>query len=181
MALPDTNKGVGTRKTTNVIEIEWSGPFFSDGLAELNGPGDKGLLQVYGTHPVFGQDSLLYIDATGAGTFSTALERISRWVSCLPSQVSFYVGRLGSAQPLDIEEWEKDLAAAQRLLEFFHSPPWNSKAINHHGVTESTLVLNLGQRHRMSLEVSTMWDESMWAPGEVVWKPYRSGDGESDS
>ena len=45
----------------NVIEIEWEGPISVNDTIKLINDNDYGIYQIYGTHPVFGSNTLLYI------------------------------------------------------------------------------------------------------------------------
>ncbi len=60
---------------TREIFLDWEGPFTTDELEDLNDPRiDYGLYQVYGTHPLYGEEVLLYLGATGGGrTFGTRI------------------------------------------------------------------------------------------------------------
>ena len=155
-----------------LIEIAWSGPHTRAECLALRGPGDRGVIQVYGTHPVFGDDSLLFIGRGFEMRFGGAVEALEPWLRFLPSEPAFYLGRLGAAAPVDEAAWSALTEAAERLLVFFHSPPWNSKGVDQHGVAEPTLVLNLGRSHRLAIEVSTLWSTSSWDPDGGPWRPF---------
>ena len=44
-----------------IIEIGWSGPYDLAQISKLNTNSDYGLYQIYGTHNIFGANTLLYI------------------------------------------------------------------------------------------------------------------------
>ena len=157
----------------DVIEVAWSGPHSEQEIAELTGPYDRGLLAIYGSHPVFGADALLYIDEARDVPLSQRPKRVQVWLDQLPSEATFYVGRLGGTEPVGHDEWLSAIARAHRLAVFFHSPPWNSAGVNHHEVQAPTLLLNVGRRHRLALEVSNLWDRSAYAPGASAWRPHQ--------
>lgn len=57
--------------TELIIHIEWDGPFKLDQLSELNNTDiDFGIYQIYGSHPIYGADVLLYIGKADRQTFS---------------------------------------------------------------------------------------------------------------
>ena len=167
-------------ETLRIIEVLWSGPYTADEIQELNGLEDRGLMAIYGSHPVFGDDALLFIDGTESGrqpdaaadTFSARVSRIEPWLGLLPSAAQFYTGRLGGTAPVSEEAWAQGIAEATRLNTFFHAPPWNGRHVDHHRVLKPTAILNLGRRHRLAMEVSTLWDQSAWAPGADEWQPF---------
>lgn len=48
-----------------IIHIDWDGPYTLDQLKDLmDSKTEKGIYQVYGFHPVYGKDVLLYIGKT---------------------------------------------------------------------------------------------------------------------
>ncbi len=169
-----------TQRVLNLIEIEWRGPFTQAEMAELIEPHDRGVLAIYGSHPVFGDDALLYIDEAREGAFAERLSRIEHWLRFLPSKPTFFIGRLGGTDPVDVATWHGAIDVAHRMLVFFHAPPWNSRGVDHHGVSEPTVVLNLGRRHRIQLEVSTLWDQSAWDPARPDWRPFGTGQQKDD-
>ena len=52
-----------------IIHVQWDGPFTLDQLSEMNNEYDYGVYQVYGSHPIYGSDVLLYIGKAGKLTF----------------------------------------------------------------------------------------------------------------
>lgn len=158
--------------TLRLIEVAWAGPISADEITHLGAVHDLGVLAIYGSHPVFGDDALLYIDEAREAPFASRLDRIGHWLKFLPSEPRFYVGRLGGIDALDEDEWQAQINDAYRMLMFFHAPPWNSRGIDHHQVGTPTVVLNMGRRHRLQLEVSTLWDQSQWDPAVGLWRPF---------
>ena len=174
-------------ETLRIIEILWSGAHTVADVHEMTGASDRGLLAIYGSHPVFGDDALLFIDGTGSTsgadaapeTFAERLNRIGPWIALLPSEATIYVGRLGGTRPVGEAPWAQAISDATRLTTFFHAPPWNGRHVDHHRVQQPTVVLNLGRRHRLAMEVSTLWDQSAWTPETEQWMPFSTpSDGE---
>lgn len=159
-------------RTLRLLEVAWEGPLSIEEVALLDRPSDRGVLQVYGSHPVFGGDALLYIAEARSETFAQRLERLGHWLRFLPSAPTHYVGRLGGTAPPGPGELDECIRVAFRLLTFFHAPAWNSREIDHHGISIGTVVLNMGHRHRLALEVSTLWDSSAWEPDGSAWEPW---------
>lgn len=44
-----------------IIEIEWDGPKMESEFSNLNESNDYGLFQLYGTHELYGPNTLLYV------------------------------------------------------------------------------------------------------------------------
>ncbi len=162
------------KRTLSLIEIDWVGPYSLEGVGAFDGLPDRGLIAVYGTHPVFGDGALLYILDAAQDTFAVRIAQIGDWLSCLPSDPVAYLGRLGGTEPVDDAEWRALIDVAHRLEVFFHAPPWNARGVDAHGIEEPTVVLNLGRRHRLAMEVSTLWNQSAWDPKASSWRPYGS-------
>jgi hypothetical protein len=53
-----------------IVDIQWEGPYPLSALGKLSDPArDRGLYQIYGHHPVYGQGALLYIGKALEQTF----------------------------------------------------------------------------------------------------------------
>jgi hypothetical protein len=58
-----------------IIHIEWDGPYSLDQLDSLKDlRKDHGLYQIYGHHPIYGSNVLLYIGQTYGRTFGERIE-----------------------------------------------------------------------------------------------------------
>ena len=78
------------------VTIEWEGSFCLDYVIDhLNGKDDYGLYQIYGTHIVYGANSLLYIGKAEGLTFSQRFSQHREWLSEEES-VSIRIGRVAS-------------------------------------------------------------------------------------
>lgn len=158
-----------------VIEIRWEGPFSVDTvLKDHHGAGDYGVYQIYGTHNIMGSDSLLYVGKACDQPFGVRLAAHTKeWVEWEPSSVGVYLGFLGGADSMSESrwpEWDKQIDLAERLLIYYSAPPYNSSGLRSFGDVPECLLLNFGQRHRLPIELSTLWEHSSWTNG--TWKPY---------
>lgn len=162
---------MGTERNVYVIEIEWDGPFSIDALNSLNGESDFGVYQVYGTHVVFGSDALLYIGKAEEQYFSRRMAQHTGWFGNEPSQLTLYVGRLGSETgAIGDGVWKEEINRAERVLIHSCSPPYNTQHLNTYGSdVKSLVVLNRGKRHRLPAIVSTLYQESIDRFG---WKRF---------
>ncbi len=157
----------------NKIEINWQGPFKIDETEKLNTNIDFGIYQIYGTHNIFGPNSLLYIGKACDQYFSTQISQHKTWLEKEYSQIEIYIGRLGGIINRNDEKWTQDIDEAERLLIYYSSPPYNTQNLNDYGQIEETLVLNFGKKNRIPMEVSTFWKKSDFWKKEI-WKEYKT-------
>ncbi|GKU82592.1 hypothetical protein [Niallia sp. NCCP-28] len=142
---------------TLLINLEWEGPF---GLKELpnltNEESDYGIYQIYGKHPVYGNDVLIYI---GKADRQTLGKRISQedWINTNDSNnIKVYVGRLHGSKTPSLETWSKEIDLAERLLIYVHKPAYNSKSISSLAELEiqNIHILNWGDYRSLLPELS---------------------------
>ncbi len=133
-----------------VIHILWEGPFSIRTALDRRLENDYGLYQIYGTHPIFGQDALLYIGQANGRTFFGRLPWYEgHWEQREPDHYEVYLGRLGGWQPIDDSRWGTLIDNAEAIAVFNASPPYNRSRIGAMHVTEPTIVLNYERRHRL--------------------------------
>ena len=134
-----------------IVRIEWEGPYtFADALTLNDEEEDYGVYQVYGEHVVFGDDALLYIGIAREQTFGRRLSQHKKW---LEEDNEIVVGRIAESDykhdPPDWADWHELLEDVESLEIYWHSPPYNSKNINHyHG--QPLILINEGERVRLS-------------------------------
>lgn len=166
-----------TINPVTLIQIEWEGSYKLSELPQLtNEETDYGIYQVYGWHPVYGNDVLLYI---GKAAYQTLGKRISQedWLYTNDSNNhKIYIGRLHGSQPLTDEIWSTYIDLAERLLIYTHKPAYNSKSIA--SLPDKELqdihVINWGHYRALLPEVSGLRWTSKLALEE--YKVFRYGD-----
>ncbi len=139
------------------IKIQWEGPKKLEEVASLNDEKeDSGLYQIYGNHIIFGPHSLLYIGQTEKQTFRERFSRHKNWLS-KELNVEIYIGRIIDYG--DEKLWSNYIDNAERLLIYYHSPPYNTQYINKSGVDEDEdfHVMNLGNYGRLVPEITTSY------------------------
>lgn len=146
------------------IHIDWDGPFTLDQALQLQSDIDYGLYQYYGDHPVYGQNTLLYL---GKAVDQPLGRRLSQhnWQLWTPSPVQIYVGRLCVNDSIDVAEARKLLSLAEVILLYSHSPGFNTSNLNsigHKG--EDVRIMNWGMRKSLFPEVSI----SRWEGGVAI-------------
>jgi len=142
---------------THLIQIQWEGPYKLLDLPSLtNEETDYGIYQIYGNHPVYGNDVLLYI---GKADRQTLGKRISQedWLNTNDSNnAKIYIGRLHGAQNPTEEVWSIEINLAEQLLIFVHKPAYNSRSIS--SLPDSELqnihILNWGHHRDLFPEIS---------------------------
>jgi hypothetical protein len=107
-----------------VVRVAWEGPFTYDAVQSRNGPADRGLYQIYMTHPVFGRGALGYIGKTDRQTFATRLKQHWDEWARYESEVTIYLGRIAPEDSGSEEEWERLLGDVERLAIFRHRLIW---------------------------------------------------------
>lgn len=141
------------------IHVQWDGPHtYDDALSLENDNKDYGIYQIYGAHPVYGSDVLLYIGKADLQTFGTRLSQESwNFHNQDSSKLMVYVGRLaGYTDCPNEEDWSNQIALVERLLIYSHWPAGNSSGLNvRFGVDLYPIhILNWGQYRDLLPEVS---------------------------
>jgi hypothetical protein len=163
---------------TEIIHIEWDGPISFSEVKSLIGERDYGVYQIYGGHPVYGSDALLYIGKASAQHFGIRIPQQKHWADNRDSnRIAVYVGRLaGDSTPSD-QIWGRQIDLAERLLIFAHQPANNTqKSIQHIDADlQNVHVLNWGYHRDLLPEVSGIrWTSKLgWMPN---YKEYAETD-----
>ncbi|WP_156884570.1 hypothetical protein [Pandoraea thiooxydans] len=146
------------------INIDWQGPFTLEEALQLHTEVDYGLYQYYGDHPIYGQNVLLYLGSAIKQPFGKRLAQ-HNWHVWTSAPVQIYVGRLCSEEPIESTAARQQLALAEAILLFSHSPGFNTSNLNsigHKG--EDVRVMNWGKRKSLYPEASV----SRWEGGQTV-------------
>lgn len=143
----------------SVIHLQWDGPFTLQEVQEMNNNYDYGVYQVYGSHPVYGSDVLLYIGKASQRTFSVRLQEHEQFLYNQDAgNIRYYIGRLAGVQTPADPEWEHQIDMVETLLIHSHWPAANSRNIQtlggHAAEIADAHVLNWGQRRSLLSEVS---------------------------
>ena len=121
------------------VNLVWSGPHSYDDVRAMKGNTDYGLYQIYGTHPVYGANALLYIGRARDQTFGirfTDHPKLGapaelRWEDN-GLQYRIHTGRvhLKESEPRPTKaRLRTRLAMAEHLLISAHSPAWNAQHV----------------------------------------------------
>lgn len=139
------------------IHINWEGPYGLKEIDNLNNEAtDYGIYQVYGGHPVYGSNVLLYIGKSDQQTFGKRIKQ-ENWIYNRDyERVKIYLGRLGGYAKTTETKWSGLIDCSEKLLIYSHSPACNSSNIN--SIPEKKLqkfhIFNWGTHRDLMAEIS---------------------------
>jgi len=139
------------------IHIDWKAGVKPKKAFRMNGPEDFGIYQIYGNHPVYGHQVLLYIGKAQERTFGVRLREHERWMQHLDrNSLRIYTGRISASSP-DTSDWSRMIDIAERLLIFSHQPGCNASSISSiSDVPLETRIYNWLQHGSLLPEVSAL-------------------------
>jgi hypothetical protein len=114
------------------ICITWEGGFSLNDIKDkvLDTNKDYGVYQIYGYHPIYGNNVLLYIGKADRQTFKTRISQETWWWNNEDkNNIQIYIGRLFAKKQPNDEEWSRMIDIAERMLIYSHSPAMNSSSI----------------------------------------------------
>lgn len=160
------------------IHLEWRGPLSLAEARVCNGDSDWGVYQIYGFHPTYGSDVLLYIGKAVRQTFGSRLGQ-EKWWDHLPDaeHLKVYLGSLAGEVAPDDETWNRSIDLAERLLIHVHRPAWNAqKGIeNFDADLHQVHVFNWGNHRSLLPEASgARWTKRL--DSIEKWKVFKSAD-----
>ena len=144
-------------QTIHIIHIQWEGPYNLEQLSILNNKQiDYGVYQIYGGHPVYGSNVLLYIGKAKKQTFGKRIGQENWKLNRDAVKVQIYIGRLAGNQTPSNIKWDEEIDLAEQILIYAHAPASNSKSIA--SILDAQLqnvhILNWGNHRDLMTEVS---------------------------
>ncbi len=140
-----------------LIHIEWTGPYTLENITDLmNEEMDYGIYQVYGKHPVYGSNVLLYIGKADLQTIGKRISQENWWNTNDSNRLLIYAGRLVGEQTPEEIDWSIEIDLAEKLLIYVHKPAYNSKNLTNipHHALQDIHILNWGSYRDLLPEVS---------------------------
>ena len=150
------------------IFVEWDGPYNYNDVINCDKPvgdfaikpSDMGLYQIYGSHPLYGENVLIYIGKTEDGKgFCKRLRNRGVIVDNKDTKnVQIYLGRIfyDDSSKDNALEISADIAKAESLIIHYHKPAHNSSNINSlKYADEDFVVINTGSYRSLHQEIST--------------------------
>jgi hypothetical protein len=147
------------------IELLWhiATPNREEKYESLEG---KGIYQIYGTHPIYGRNVLLYIGMTVTDINIRLKKHKYNWLKHEYDPVTIYIGKLAPTSEFASEVDSSDIRKAEALLIYYCAPAYNSSSlseIKENLITDGIVVRNYGKIGSLPTEVSTMWyDSKVW-------------------
>ncbi len=141
----------------------------------------KGVYQIYGTHHVYGPNSLLYIGQTQNQTFGDRLNPKQHWdfnVNHFTEFSSVYIGMLLDRDDSSKSKYEEIINDVESILINALCPAFNAtniKGLKEFSPKNEFLVINWDNYGRMLPEVSTLkfsnkyWDDNKY-PNKLLFE-----------
>jgi hypothetical protein len=165
------------KKTVEVIEILWEGPYKFKKVKQFDDrQKDFGLYQIYGVHEIYGPCSLLYIGKTSRQTFKKRIAEQKQWLKEDQEygELQAFLGRLGGVGQITSDELDRLIDVAERLLIYWACPIYNEKGCEDAYVEgiSGKVVINLGRKMKLPAEVSSLPNESEKYVEGSRWEVY---------
>lgn len=165
---------MSSQTAIKIIEIKWAGPYTADEIKTCNSDIDFGIYQVYGDHPIYGNNVLLYIGQANNQTFAQRLPQHDDWFEWKALNLQFYLGRLGGSEPTTDKDWFEQVDYAEARLIHYAQPAWNASKLNsssHNYSFDEAIIFNAEQRRSLPFEINIhSWQHTSLA--KSTWKPY---------
>lgn len=153
-------------KQVTVINIAWEKIAFDYSFETIKHIEGKGIYQIYGHHPAYGQEALLYI-GEAKNSFKQRLDNRREFIESCAVPAHIRLGRLlrpdnpNDKLEWDINRWESGelISKVEEMLICAHAPAFNKQnnaGLYVAGLEEHVLVLNWGDRGSLVPEVSTL-------------------------
>lgn len=137
------------------IHINWNGPIPLDEAVSDTYSDSCGVYQYYGSHPVYGSSTLLYIGKSVDSCFPDRLsDHVHHHWSAAPTHI--HLGSIVSERLLSDNEWTEQIDLAESILIYTHSPAWNSSNIKtiEYSRFDGVHIFNWGNRGLLLPEIS---------------------------
>ena len=122
-----------------IINLHWRGPHSYNDVLKMDEDHDYGLYQIYNTHPVYGNDTLVYIGRANAGFGYRFGQQDRIWMNDDNApwenngeRIRIHTGRIhvqDNEDPPSDKMWKNWINLAERLLIFAHLPAWNGQLV----------------------------------------------------
>ncbi|WP_429123397.1 hypothetical protein [Aeromonas allosaccharophila] len=160
-----------------VYDVFWEGPYKLDDIIDTQNKlvhDGHCLYQIYGDHPCYGRDVLLYIGKTLQGA-ATRIKQHHKRFSSQVEEVKIFI-----ASCHEFNSWEhrdsitkygtidsNTLDQIESLLIYAHQPAYNSDKIKTLTTNHAFRVFNTGRRKSLLPETST----EFWLPEKEMTQP----------
>ena len=141
------------------IEKDWD---HTEVFTKYNDKGDYGIYQIYGDHPVYGENALLYIGKAKDQTYSTRLNQHDDLLDYAPISCfrKLHLSYFLESEDVSYDKWGEYIDFVETLLINSHLPAYNSKNIkkptNKLPFGNEVIILNWEERGKLLPEVSSI-------------------------
>lgn len=149
------------KQEKSIINIHWEGPFKWEEKDQRQ-KDFHCLYQIYGHHPLYGRNVLLYIGKTERDVSERLKEH--KWTEEEYDRLTFYVGSLGTFESWeewkryeneDYEKVESSLVlGAEQLLILAHQPAYNTQNKETANAAKGMRIFNSGRFAQLFPELS---------------------------
>ena len=139
------------------VEHEWN----EEKITQFNSKSDYGIYQIYGDHPVYGENVLLYIGKARYQTYSLRLnQRIDFNESHISKFRRLHLSYFCKTEGVNSSNWGEYIDLAEKLLINAHFPAYNSQEIKgpikNETFKKEMLIFNWNDRGKLLPEVSSL-------------------------
>lgn len=151
-----------------IFDVYWEGPYKWDKYQKS--PEDSHVLYaLYGAHPTYGRDVLLYIGRTERNV-GVRLSEHAYWIEDECDEINIRVASLGEIESWkDWEEGERykraedaDVEAVETLLIYAHQPAYNTRSKETLEKARGIRVFNTGKFGSLLPEISHRYYSNNW-------------------
>jgi len=142
---------------STIVHVEWKGPYTVEEGKKKTDLEDCGIYQVYGNHPIYGKNSLLYIGMTCDGCFSDRICTHEKdWLNDQDIQpVEIYLGYLSQREGDDYKDCDEEcIKKCEKFLNYVFWPTYNKMKDADDDQFWELHILNWGPRGTLPAEVS---------------------------
>ncbi len=117
-------------KNIEVIHIGWEQyEYTEDEISNLNEEYHYGVYQIYGYHPVYGDNTLLYIGKANHQKFSDRLKDRTEFYETVLRPKTLCIGMIYKTDDCNNNNWEEIIDVSEKILIKAHAPAYNSQGI----------------------------------------------------
>lgn len=114
----------------NIIQIGWEEKKYDEKIIEkLDSEDYYGVYQIYGNHPVYGENTLLYIGKANQQTFAIRLKERTEFKETVLRPSSIRIGRIFKTTDTENAIWDELVDIVEKILIRAHAPAYNSTDI----------------------------------------------------
>ena len=148
-------------KNMEIIHLNWEEYDWNDGFEQFNEKKHYGIYQVYGDHPVYGENALLYIGKAREQTYSARLSQHDDFIyTHLSTFRRLHLSYFLKSDDINYDNWGESIDLVEKVLINSHCPAYNAQDVkgilDDKTIGKDVLILNWGARGKLLPEVSSL-------------------------